>query len=122
MMRDDPVAEAIDALLTEDVEARVMEALAAGVPGVREHAFAREALTGLHSTLRLYGSTAGPFGGIGGAAMTTFRMTAIYSPDLAILFAGGRLYGIASPAGVDLGLLNPDEFTRVLPPRRAARE
>lgn len=120
MMRDDPVAEAIDALLTDEVEARVMEALAAGVPGVREP-FVREALTGLHSTLRLYGSTAGPFGGIGGAAMTTFRMTVVYSPDLAILFAGGRLYGIASPAGVDLGLLNPDEFTRVLPPRRAPR-
>lgn len=121
MMRDDPVAEAIDALLTDEVEARVMEALAAGVPGVRKHAFVRGALTRVHSVLALYGSTAGPFGGVGGAAMTTFRMTVIYSPDLAILFAGGRLYGIAKTIDVDFDLLNAAEFTRVLPPRRAAR-
>ncbi len=114
MLSNDPVAEAIDALLTDEVEARVMAALASGTGGVRRHAFVRGALTGVHSVHRLYSSTAGPFGGVGGAAMTTFRLTVIYSPDLAILFAGGRLYGLARPADVDLGLLNADEFTRIL--------
>ncbi|HEX9227533.1 MAG TPA: hypothetical protein VF885_12895 [Arthrobacter sp.] len=43
----------------------------------------------------LYGSTAGPFPGVGGAAMTWFRMTALHSETAMLLFANDQFYGAA---------------------------
>lgn len=51
--------------------------------------------TDVESWAEMFGSTAGPWGGIGGAAMTTFRMTMVRSRGLAILFAGDKLFGVA---------------------------
>jgi hypothetical protein len=46
-----------------------------------------------------YGTTAGPFPGMGGAAMTWFRMTVLISEHAMLLFAsnqvGDRFYGAA---------------------------
>lgn len=46
-----------------------------------------------------YGSTAGPFPGVGGAAMTWFRMIALHSGTAMLLFAstqfGDQFYGAA---------------------------
>jgi hypothetical protein len=46
-----------------------------------------------------YGSTAGPFPGVGGAAMTWFRMTILHSDTAMLLFAstqfGDQFYGAA---------------------------
>jgi hypothetical protein len=46
-----------------------------------------------------YGSTAGPFPGVGGAAMTMFRLTALHSDDAMLLFAStersNQFYGAA---------------------------
>jgi flavorubredoxin len=63
-----------------------------------------------------YGSTAGPFGGIGGAAMTLFRMTVLHSGDAMLLFAStqfsDQFYGAAPfNAGV-LAERNVNAFTR----------
>lgn len=47
----------------------------------------------------LYGSTTGPFPGVGGAAMTWFRLTVLVSEHAMLLFAsdqfGDRFYGAA---------------------------
>lgn len=46
----------------------------------------------------LYGSTAGPFGGIGGAAMSWFQMTALtLGSDDTLIFADERLLGWFAP-------------------------
>lgn len=46
-----------------------------------------------------YGSTAGPFHGVGGAAMTWFRMTVLHSETAMLLFAStgfsDQFYGAA---------------------------
>lgn len=59
--------------------------------------------TDVESWAELFGSTTGPWGGIGGAAMTTYRMTMVRSRGLAILFAGDKLYGVAeyNPKTID---------------------
>jgi hypothetical protein len=59
--------------------------------------------TDVESWAEIFGSTAGPWGGVGGAAMTTFRMTMVRSRGLAILFAGDKLYGVAeyNPRTID---------------------
>lgn len=50
---------------------------------------------------QMYGSTAGPFGGVGGCAMTTFEMDAFaFTPDelgveVAAIYAAGRFVKIA---------------------------
>lgn len=57
----------------------------------------------VESWVELFGSTSGPWGGMGGAAMTTFRMTMVRSRGLAILFAGDKLFGVAeyNPKTID---------------------
>lgn len=59
--------------------------------------------TDVESWAEIFGSTTGPWGGIGGAAMTTFRMTMVRSRGLAILFAGDNLFGVAeyNPRTID---------------------
>ena len=42
----------------------------------------------------VFASTAGPFGGIGGQAMTTFRMEAWVWHDWAVVFCKGRIVRI----------------------------
>lgn len=87
----------IRGILTPDVQEKVTAALAAhGLP-----AFRAEDFTGIESWTSMFGSTAGPYGGIGGAAMTSFRFVVISSKDSMVLFAdderrlAGRLYGVA---------------------------
>lgn len=43
---------------------------------------------------RVYGSTAGPFGGVGGAAMTTFTVEAWTSGIHTVIFCKGRVLGV----------------------------
>lgn len=59
--------------------------------------------TDVESWAELFSSTSGPWGGIGGAAMTTYRMTMVRSRGLAILFAGDKLFGVAeyNPRTID---------------------
>lgn len=61
-----------------------------------------------------YGSTAGPFPGVGGAAMTWFRMTVLHSDTAMLLFAstqfGDRFYGAAPYAAAALTERNVDAF------------
>lgn len=40
---------------------------------------------------QVFGSTAGPFGGIGGQAMTTFTIEAWVCGCIAVLFCGGKV-------------------------------
>lgn len=42
----------------------------------------------------IYGSTAGPFGGIGGQAMTTFQIDAFYDGKKAAVFCGDKFIKI----------------------------
>lgn len=62
-----------------------------------------EPFTDVESWVEMFGSTSGPWGGVGGAAMTTFRMTMVRSRGLAILFAGDKLFGVAeyNPRTID---------------------
>lgn len=62
-----------------------------------------EPFTDVESWAEMFGSTSGPWGGVGGAAMTTFRMTMVRSRGLAILFAGDKLFGVAeyNPRTID---------------------
>jgi len=55
-----------------------------------------------------YGSTAGPFGGIGGSAMTEFTMTEIILPDRSIVYADKQRMGTVKPE-------HSDEFRRSFP-------
>lgn len=62
-----------------------------------------------------YGSTAGPFPGIGGAAMTWFRMTALHSEDAMLLFASTKFsdqfYGAAPFNAEALAARDVEAFT-----------
>jgi hypothetical protein len=73
-----------------------------------------------------YGSTAGPFGGIGGRAMTLFRMTALHSDDAMLLFASTRFsdqfYGAAPFNAQVLAERNVNAFTRPTVSRRRSSE
>lgn len=66
----------------------------------------------------LYGSTAGPFGGIGGAAMTWFRMTVLHSDTAMLLFAstqfGDQFYGAAPYNPHALAARNVEAFDRFI--------
>ncbi len=76
-------------LVTPDVEAKVGAALAAQELGI----FDRRSFSEVTSWTTMFGSTTGPFGGIGGAAMTNFLLTVVYSPAVMILFATNERYG-----------------------------
>ena len=43
-----------------------------------------------------FSSTAGPFGGVGGQAMTTFTIEAWEANDIAIIFCGDKILRIVS--------------------------
>lgn len=43
-----------------------------------------------------FGSTAGPFGGVGGQAFTTFTIEAWEANDIAIIFCGDKILRIVS--------------------------
>lgn len=100
-------ARIIAQLLTPEVMAAVDPALAGlglDAPS-RDRATFSECVT----WVTMFGSTAGPFGGVGCAAMTTFRLTVVHSPVAMILFAANerqaqalsrriRLFGIAQYA------------------------
>lgn len=68
------------------------------------------------SERRIFGSTAGPFGGVGGAAMTWFTLTCIASKDTMILFAGrssDRLFGVAPFDAAGFFAMDPSGFDQV---------
>jgi len=43
-----------------------------------------------------FGSTSGPFGGIGGQALTEFRMEAWTASGYAVIFCGGRILRVTN--------------------------
>ncbi|WP_427007076.1 hypothetical protein [Pseudarthrobacter sp. H2] len=57
-----------------------------------------------------YGSTAGPFPGVGGAAMTLFRLTVLHSDTAMLLFANEQFYGAALYDAEVLTSRNVDAF------------
>ena len=96
------------------MQEKVAAALAAqGLP-----AFRAEDFTGIESWTSMFGSTTGPYGGIGGAAMTNFRLAVIFSEDSMVLFADterrlvGRLYGVAPLDRDAIENHNVEAFTR----------
>lgn len=101
----------IDDLMTNPVSQRVSEACLELEAHGALHGFDLDDLSSLHSVPRLFGSTAGPFKGIGGAAMTWYQLTAVYSDKIIVLFANDRLYGVAPFNAEVLVSLNPDDFT-----------
>ena len=61
-----------------------------------------EQVVDVRSEMVLYGSNAGPFPGISGAAMTYFQVTAITLPGHLLVFADDRLLGWeADPKALD---------------------
>lgn len=93
-------AKMIDRLLTPEVMAAVDPALA-GL-GIEDSERTLELFTGCITWVTMFGSTTGPFKGIGGAAMTDFRLTVVHSPAAMILFANNERYGLARLFGVAL--------------------
>lgn len=74
-----------------------------GIPGVSEQlkeVFGQEpntrhwGLTVTSFTVQ-YPSTSGPYGGLGGAALSDFQMTAIMGTDFLVVFADDRLYTVS---------------------------
>jgi hypothetical protein len=100
-------------ILTPDVRRVVAAAVAQGLPDFRVADF-----TEIDSWTTMYGSTTGPYGGIGGAAMTNFRLAVISSKDSMVLFADneqrlvGRLYGVAPLDRDAIENHNVEAFTR----------
>ncbi|QOT19385.1 hypothetical protein [Paenarthrobacter sp. YJN-5] len=107
------VDETIDALLTPTVLERTAEVLAELEPANLPNGFDPSALTSVRSVNQWFGSTAGPFGGVGGAAMTVFRLTVIYSPEVMFLFANDRFYGVAGYSQELVEEINPEQFLRI---------
>lgn len=107
-------AKLIDQLLTPEVMSAVNPALASlGIEPQGREQFS-EGIAWIH----IFGSTAGPFGGVGCAAITNFRMTAVHSPAAMILFANNerydqaRLYGFAP---FDAGALQGQDWRAFIP-------
>ncbi|ACL42021.1 hypothetical protein Achl_4070 (plasmid) [Pseudarthrobacter chlorophenolicus A6] len=107
------IDESINALLTPAVIERTAEVLAELEPDNLPNGFDPFALNSVYSVNSWFGSTAGPFGGVGGAAMTVFRLTVIFSPEIMLLFANDRFYGVAGFRAELLGELDPDQFLRI---------
>lgn len=107
----------IDTLLTPEVMAAVEPALAR--LGLETVSRARASFTNCVTWIEMFGSTAGPFSGIGGAAMTSFRLTVVHSPAAMILFANNerhdlsRLFGVALYDERVLGARDWAAFTRI---------
>jgi hypothetical protein len=69
-----------------------------------------------------FGSTAGPFGSIGGATLTSFPMAALFDegeegPRALVFCAGRLLYEVARPTPATLDLLLRDIAHHNLPPQ-----
>ncbi len=107
------IDDCISSLLTDVVLERTAEVIAELEPANIPNGFVPSELTAVHSVNQWFGSTAGPFGGVGGAAMTVFRMTLIYSPEIVLLFANDRFYGVAAYAPELLREINPEHFLRI---------
>ncbi|WP_422758909.1 hypothetical protein [Paenarthrobacter sp. C1] len=107
------IDETIDALLTPAVLEGTAEVLAELEPANVPNGFDPSALTSVRSVNQWFGSTAGPFGGVGGAAMTVFRLTVIYSPEIMLLFANDRFYGVAGYRPELLEEIDSAEFLRI---------
>lgn len=107
----------IEMLLTPEVLAAVEQPFAD--LGIEASGRTRESFTGIFTEVRMFGSTAGPYGGVDCAAMTDFRLIIVHSPAAMILFANlerydkARLFGVAAfDAGV-LERMDWRAFTRV---------
>ncbi|MET4144258.1 hypothetical protein [Arthrobacter sp. UYCo732] len=107
------IDDTIDTLLNPAVLERTAEVLFELEPVNIPNGFDPSALTNLHSVNRLFGSTAGHFGGIGGAAMTVFRLTVVYSPEIMLLFANDRFYGVAGYRPELLTEVDAKQFLRI---------
>lgn len=103
----------IHSLLTGAVLERTAEVLAEHEGADIPNGFVPGHLTSVHSANQWFGSTAGPFGGVGGAAMTVFRLTVIYSPEIMLLFANDRFYGVSAYRPELLNRIDPGEFLRI---------
>lgn len=103
----------IDSLLTDAVIERTAEVLAELEPANMPNGLVPGDLTNVHSMNQWFGSTAGPFGGIGGAAMTVFRLTVIYSPEIMLLFVNDRFYGVSAYRSELLAQIDCEKFFRI---------
>lgn len=110
-LRPTLVTVLIDDLMTQPIAQRVFDACQELEAQGKLSGFSLDDLNGVHSLPQLFGSTSGPFKGIGGAAMTWYQMTAVYSDKIIVLFANDRLYGVAPFNTEALMSLNPDDFT-----------
>lgn len=75
----------------------------------------------VHSETVLYGSSAGPFGGIGCAAMTSFQMTLIKRGNLCVIFADERPFGWCDDHDLAATILQNYQHPRDLPLTRFTR-
>lgn len=107
------IDESIHSLLTGAVIERTAEVLAEHANANIPNGFVPGDLTSVHSVNQWFGSTAGPFGGVGGAAMTVFRLTVIYSPEIMLLFANDRFYGVSGYRPELLSQIDSEEFLRI---------
>lgn len=108
------IDESIHSLLTGAVIERTAEVLAEHEGGSIPNGFSPGDLTCVHSVNQWFGSTAGPFGGVGGAAMTVFRLTVVYSSEIMLLFANDRFYGVSGYRPELLAQIDPGEFLRIV--------
>lgn len=110
--RPNLVTVLIDDLVTPPVAQRVSDACLEMKSNGRLSGFDLDDLNCVHSVPRWFGSTSGPFKGVGGAAMTWFQLTVVYSEKVMVLFANDRLYGVAPFDAEALMRVDPDDFTR----------
>ncbi|MBG0738625.1 hypothetical protein IV500_04215 [Paeniglutamicibacter antarcticus] len=61
-----------------------------------------------YSRPTMFGSTAGPWGGIGGAAMTTFQITMLVQGNLAVVFVDEKPFGYTIKPGAGQLLIDGD--------------
>lgn len=93
-------ATMIDQLLTPEVMSHVDPAPAE--LGLEAPERDRESFSECLTWVTMFDSTTGPFKGVGGAAMTDFRLTVVHSPAAMLLFASherhrlARLFGVAT--------------------------
>ncbi|MCU6480538.1 hypothetical protein [Arthrobacter sp. A2-55] len=62
------------------------------------------------SCSRTYGGSAGPWGGVGGAALTRFQITTLRQGNLIVAFVDERPFGYRVAAG-EPDVSDPAEFT-----------
>jgi hypothetical protein len=109
--RPNLVTVLIDDLMPQPVAQRVSDACLELEAQDKLHGFDLDDLSSLHSVPRWFGSTSGPFKGVGGSAMTWFQLTVVYSDKVMVMFANDRLYGVAPFEADALLRVDPDDFT-----------